>query len=197
MSFVPRYRIDLKTVPPQYQCEQLLRVGPESPVGLRNEVERLANYFRREFGYDFMHSADSCGPYTAYLFSNHSFSPVWTGVCLFTPWPYERPRLPGVEELAWVWFHPYFRAQGYLSENWPTFRHAHGDFFVQRPYSAAMRGFLLKHNRDSKWLHVFEGQKPDWSMIEAGVKGTKAEMNPPTVLGSGLASQNTDQMNRG
>ncbi len=46
--------------------------------------------------------------------------------------------------MQWIWFHPYFRRQGLLTEAWPKFKEEFGNFCCEPPLSDAMETFLSK-----------------------------------------------------
>lgn len=140
------------------ECPSPLLVLPSSPRKIREFVEIFAKHFRRELHYDFVPFAatevpTSQGyvPYEVYLFhevASDLFDPDkpakqrCIGACGFR-W-YEWTNAPACWSLQWVWFHPYFRGRGHLSNAWPSFVKKYGNFHVQPPFSAAMEKFLEK-----------------------------------------------------
>ena len=108
---------------------------------------------------------DDSDPYTACLFADDERS-VWAGACWFRTDQFTNLDL-SVESLHWIRLHPYCRGRGVLKKHWSTFRANHGDFYVEQPFSWAMREFLLKHNQDSVWYPIFEGKRPDLADIKA------------------------------
>lgn len=169
MSFVGYYRIDLHEIPKRYERQRLLKVVRKSEVLLRKEVERIAYYFRREFSYDWLQfEKTDKTPYTAYLFANEDnhYPHVWIGACCFRTRNYGDLSLT-VNALQWIWMHPYYRSKGVLKEWWSSFRREHGDFMVEPPLSPAMKLFLLKHNRASAFLPLYEGKKPNLEKMKA------------------------------
>ena len=108
---------------------------------------------------------DDSDPYTACLFADDERS-VWAGACWFRTDQFTNLDL-SVESLHWIRLHPYCRGRGVLKKHWNTFRANHGDFYVEQPFSWAMREFLLKHNQDSVWYPIFEGKRPDLADIKA------------------------------
>jgi hypothetical protein len=148
----PAYRIDLNEVPPLFTGDQLLRITSKSRKDLKRIVERFAHYFHYETDGDFPPYYTDEAPWTAYLFTNkETESPrLWVGACVFCKRSFDD--IEGeIEVLEWIWLHPYFRGKDILKEQWPTLRKNHGDFLVERP-GPAMRNFLMKHNRDSKFF---------------------------------------------
>lgn len=135
-----------------------LLVQPESPVRLRNHVERFALHFKRELHYDFPQFEASETkdkhyfiPWEAYLF-HATADDLWEGegpiksrffgACCFR-WR-EWSNAPHEWCLDWVWFHPYFRARGNLERAWPVFLRRYEKFGVQHPLSCGMEAFLKK-----------------------------------------------------
>jgi hypothetical protein len=116
-------------------------VTTTSPIRYRRAVWRLATYFRREFGYDFVqyghegHEDDATA--RAFLWFGRN---VVIGACCFR-WR-EWTDAPAGWAMQWIWLHPYSRSCGYLTRAWPYFRARFGDFHVERPLSRAMAGFL-------------------------------------------------------
>jgi hypothetical protein len=130
-------------------------VGPGSPRKWRVEVERLAYYFRREFGYDFP-------PYTAdeadfgsglvkdrvLVFFKATFNRRMEDVLYFygaigVHWRVWADA-PASWSIAWVWFHPYERRKGHLTSAWPFLIRTYPDLWVEHPLSKAMEEFLKK-----------------------------------------------------
>jgi hypothetical protein len=201
----PYYQIDLPKIPAQYETESLLAVRPDSPLLQRQEVERFAYYFRREFRYDFIpfqaeeitywgsdleRDAWKDKPYTAYFFAGNdeprlpdefteSSSLVWAGAGCFYWHEYDDLDGTPVEEFAWMWLHPYFRSRGILSAHWQALRRTHGDFSALFPLSAPMRQFLLKHNKDSLWYPKYEGREPDFTAIKANLQAKQSRSLTP------------------
>ncbi len=146
------YRIDLSEVPKSLvdRLQESLVVTPESPLVLRRRVERFAQYFRREFRYDFQQftaSEKPEKPYAAHLFTNGtvSYPRVWVGACCFR-WR----EFKGIEPrwaMQWMWLHPYFRGKGILSRAWDKFHELYGNFFCEPPFSPTMSAFLLKRGK--------------------------------------------------
>jgi hypothetical protein len=175
----PYYRIDLPRIPNEYEPESLLPVEPNSALALREEVERFACYFRREFRYDFAPYGAGSPEGTAYLFAgderrleeDDDFTEhadlFWVGACCFQWRKYQDLDNIPVEELGWAWLHPYFRGKGILASHWETLRKKHGDFSVLSPLSATMREFLLKYNQGSMWYPAYEGKELDLAAVKA------------------------------
>jgi hypothetical protein len=151
----PHYRIDLNAVlkPFVNLPQEPLAVTWKSPLRLRQEVERFAIYFRREFSYDFQQfeaaekPKPNEKPYAAYLFINETnhYPRVWVGAFCFRWREYKDvgPRWAA----QWAWLHPYYRGKGILSSTWDKFHELHGDFICEGPFSPAMEAFLRKRGK--------------------------------------------------
>lgn len=127
---------------------ELLTVTIRSPLSHRRAVWRLARYFRREFRFDFeqygYEGRDDDFDHRAYLWLADRYSHASViGACCFR-WRDEYKDLSPRWGLQWIWFHPYERRKGHLTEAWPYFRARFGDFCPEPPLSAAMRSFLFK-----------------------------------------------------
>jgi hypothetical protein len=143
-------------------------VLPTSPTALRTATQRMAEYFRREFGYDFpQYSASPRGEPDARTHAYLWTAPDW---CSFGPqpvvgaacfrwrtWSGDRPNgIPAESyEMDWMWLHPYVRRTGMLTRAWEYFLAAHGPFVPGAPFSPAMDEFLRKHNyHPERWARA-------------------------------------------
>jgi hypothetical protein len=126
-------------------------VTPEVGIRLHGALERIAYYFRREFHYDFVQFSSHPGEiaeggYVGFLWRGNRHSrdmrSVLTGGCCFR-WR-EYSDAPAGWALQWIWFHPYERRRGNLTQAWPYFQSRFGDFHVEGPFSPAMVAFLRK-----------------------------------------------------
>lgn len=144
--------------------DEVTEVTSRSRRSHRVAVRKLAEFFRREFGYDFVqyHEDDlDCNPRdTAYLWIHPEACDyvAWTavgdrrtvfrvpciGACCFR-WR-EWQNAPHGFALAWIWLHPYWRRHGLLSRQWSAFRAKFGVFDVEGPLSEAMKRFVEKVN---------------------------------------------------
>jgi hypothetical protein len=117
-----------------------------SPHRDRFAVFRLAQYCRRELGYDFVQygwNGDERDPtHRAFLWTTFGPVPVAYGACCFR-WRAWADG-PAGWALQWVWLHPYARHRGHLAAVWPYFRVAFGSFVPEGPFSPAMRAFLAR-----------------------------------------------------
>lgn len=119
----------------------------ESPLAYRRAVYKMASFFRREFGYDFVqygHEGEEDDPKArAFLWFDFD-SDFVIGSCCFR-WR-EWIDHPASWALQWIWFHPYCRGHGLLTKAWPVFKNHFGEFAVEPPLSSGMRGFLKSVN---------------------------------------------------
>jgi hypothetical protein len=126
-------------------------VTDESSNTARKAVEKLAWYFKREEGYDFVqYLATERDPEArAFLFTAQDWgrddaeASVGLGACCFT-------RRDCGRALQWIWLHPYVRRQGILTKVWPFFRERYGDFVVEPPLNDGMKGFMKSVTRASE-----------------------------------------------
>ncbi|MCC3407861.1 MAG: hypothetical protein JGK17_20160 [Microcoleus sp. PH2017_10_PVI_O_A] len=127
-----------------------IKVTTKSPKTYRKAVYLIAQFFRREFGYDFTqygYEGEETDPNSVAFLWIHpeaegyskEFKVPCIGACCF------RLR-PSGYGLQWIWLHPYLRRQGLLSDTWPEFINEFGKFSVEHPLSDAMKAFLNKHN---------------------------------------------------
>jgi hypothetical protein len=118
-----------------------------SPLSLRNRVETLARYFRREFGYDFVnYLADERDPdCEAWLWTTRAEGRIYaTGHAVF--WKIAFADRPAPEwEMGSVWQHPYFRGHGRFSAIWSHWAQSYGAFWISHPWSPAMQAFMTGH----------------------------------------------------
>ena len=128
-----------------------LVVRRDSPIAHHRAVFKIAQYFRREFHYDFVqygyNGKDDGVDDVAYLwhemrFINDSYVSLCFGAACF------RKRKEGWA-LAWVWINPFRRRRGYLSHDWKYFETMHPGFAVEFPLSDAMRKFLEKRGHEN------------------------------------------------
>lgn len=102
---------------------------PASPRHLREAVECIAYYFKREFDYSFIQYCSrelDDDQHRAYLWTDPTSvqddaEPV-IGACCFR-WRQWKDAPPDMDTesyaLQWVWIHPYERRKGLLSKAWP------------------------------------------------------------------------------
>jgi hypothetical protein len=143
-------------------CLELLPVSPRSPLRLRRAVETIAQFFRREFHYDFCQydATERPDPRDAvFLWLETCNDPGGAralGAACFR-WRQWQDAPPGLA-LAFCWLHPHYRGKGVLAASWPLFRERLGDFVVERPLSKAMQRFLLKHDPEKLGPQGHDGQ---------------------------------------
>jgi hypothetical protein len=127
---------------------RLARIDRSSIKSVRLAAAVIAQYFRREFGYDSpLYQADeSLDPRERiYLLTvERDGYRLGVGVICFRWRDWEN--MPEGLSLTWLWIHPYLRGAGILSSYWDLFRELHGDFPVEPPVSKAMKAFLTKRN---------------------------------------------------
>jgi hypothetical protein len=107
-------------------CGLGAEVTARSPKMLRQAVEQMAYYFRREFGYDFVQysSEEEDDGHRAYLWvlpgtlENGKVKAV--GACCFRWRGWDGA--PASYGLQWIWLHPHERRKGRLTEAWPYFQ---------------------------------------------------------------------------
>jgi hypothetical protein len=147
---LPLDGVDLDALNSSYTvgCVELLPVRPQSPLRFRKAVETIAQYFRREFSYDFTQydATERTDPRDqVFLWVNPCDDPAGVralGAACFR-WRRWQDGSAGLA-LSWLWLHPYCRRQGLLSAAWPYFCERFGDFQVEPPLSPAMEAFLAK-----------------------------------------------------
>ncbi|MBN8107185.1 hypothetical protein [Vibrio vulnificus] len=142
--------IDYSTV-----CISMLFIDADSPQELKEGLEQIALYFKREFRYD-------CTQYSAEAHSNamkndsiglifydaaidetteaHLGIPlrVLGGGCF--------KKIGDCEAwcLDWIWIHPYERGKGLLSSHWSEIEEQFGKVLFSNPLSKAMTAFITK-----------------------------------------------------
>lgn len=138
-------------IEPMYQGGTSAVVTPDSTPVLRNAVEHLAWYFKREFRYDFVQydAADKTEDgHVAFLWADRETAAygkaIVFGACCFRY--REWTNVPAGYALQWIWLHPYKRTEGYLTRAWPYFQARFPGFLPEPPFSRAMDSFLRKMN---------------------------------------------------
>jgi hypothetical protein len=135
-------------------------VKPDAPLRVRQVVEILARYFRREFSYDMVNyvASEKNARCQAWLWVKDEWpGGLALGHAVF--WQQDFEGRPEREwELGSVWFHPYARGHGHLTTAWPIWQEHYGPFWICTPWSPAMRSFLAKTTH-----HFPDGATPqDW-----------------------------------
>lgn len=107
----------------------------------RRAVHQHAVYLSRENGWRVQYPVKTDARARAFLWIDTAPGNAGLGSVCFYP---RRGRDGSADwwGLQWAWFHPYVRGKGFLGEVWPYFRSRFGDFDVEAPLSAGMRGFL-------------------------------------------------------
>ena len=138
-----KYSLDL----PTGEFPESATVTPASRLGLRRNVERFAEYFKRELKYDislFCARESSKSPvfvpYEGHLFhvpadDMPGMKVRYVGAAVFR-------RREAHWVMQWVWIHPFFRREGHLSRSWRDYQARYGEFVVEGPYSLDMQAFL-------------------------------------------------------
>lgn len=123
-------------------------------------VEVYANYFRREFQYDFVQYCSESDQYNwrerhqkaAFLFTD-TRGPSYrgelgtvntVGACCFR-YTEDKEHL-NFWAMQWIWLHPYYRRSGILTRHWELFCQNFYPFLVETPLSNAMKAFLEKRS---------------------------------------------------
>lgn len=153
---VHRYTIEVREIcipslvfPAHEGRADLFEVSRRSRLVFQNAVYRLAIYFKREFGYDFIQyepkATDTHPKDRAYLWMDRSnFGeeglPIGAASFRWREWTNHEPTFA----LQWIWMHPYERCKGHVREAWPFFQKQHGEFLIEPPLSPGMKAFLKK-----------------------------------------------------
>ena len=134
-------------------CEdvRLLWVNIQSSSKLKKFVYRIAVYFRREFGYDFVQYSENEDDLThrAFLFLSRAgdkyydkdINRILGGGC-FRRRQYKD--CPDSYALQWLWIHPFMRRKGILTKALNEFMNKFEQFKVEAPLSFEMKSFLEK-----------------------------------------------------
>jgi|GEM_PF-979627 len=148
-TFSEDTKIQLSLITPELLDPFITR---NSPRNVRTAVHRIAQYFKREEGYDFTQfSIDDTTDYSVYLFyyRKYNYRRQENSSEIFGAASFRRRAYENVSErwcLQWIWIHPYLRNKGLLKEAWPVFQEKYGnDFLPETPYSKAMVAFLRNH----------------------------------------------------
>lgn len=128
----------------------VVRIDVKSKGTHQDAVGKIAKFLAAERGYGIFTSRHSWGAdAVAYAMTDLHFtkrgtcSEVIVGVAYFTKTDYEV--LGIVNELAWVWVHPFARGrENPLQRLWPLLREKHGLFWIQTPVSSALSRFVKR-----------------------------------------------------
>lgn len=162
-----KYDISLSILRDLEFPQEVLYVTSESSLKHREELEKLARYFKREQRTDIVQfEAEDDGnqyPYKGFLLLEHARDlmeedeptpfRIFGGGCF-------RERTQKTYQtwiLDWVWVHPFFRGRGFVSKLWDDFTYEFGDFLVEPEYSLAMRK-LLKSKGYEERVKVLESK---------------------------------------
>jgi hypothetical protein len=150
---------------PYAKAEVLYEVAPVDHIRYRKAVEKIAYFFRREFGYDFPPytatentDADIDGTNPSVVFMWLGRDVDWSGnkkaiaygACGFGRDFNDKHRWC----LSWVWFHPYERRRQHLSNAWPYFHERFGAFSIDTPLSLEMQVFLKKNGNPKRLVPI-------------------------------------------
>lgn len=119
-------------------------IYPGCSMASRLAYESMAYYFQREFEYDYAayhHAQKDDKKAGNFLFcTNDDWNDYAIGG-LGVYWS----KIFKCYCLSWVWFHPYFRRKGHLTQFWPWLKEHYPGFRIDFPISLAMFAFLKKH----------------------------------------------------
>lgn len=126
-------------------------VGKDQPVSINKAVEQIAKYFKREGGFSFLqycaNEKRNQNKTHAYIWVDEDWNDKFAvGACAFS----QMNDVGGSGNwcLQWVWFHPYYRDKGLLSESWPHFEKKYGkNFEIEEPFSKSMMSFLKNRRK--------------------------------------------------
>lgn len=120
-------------------------------VAIHKAIEQMANYFKREFHFDFLQYSAHADIKKCENDITHNYVWIdknWDGDFIIGIAIFKRMQDANESEewsLDLVWVHPYYRCRGLLSSTWEAFEHRYGkNFKVAPPLSRAMVGFLKK-----------------------------------------------------
>lgn len=145
-----KYKIDSPVIQNNVEHKEILYVLPSSDDELQGALELLAEYFKKEFRYDYLQycKGDSNSDCTGFLITERA----WDLAEEIDHHPYRivgggcfRTKSPDNYFLDWVWFHPFARNRGMLKKAWPLFKEKFREFSVTEPLSAHMKEFIAKH----------------------------------------------------
>lgn len=132
---------------------------------LKEAVENIACFFKRELHFDFVpfESSEIPGlqysmPFEAYLFLEPAYDLMKNDINKFRAIGCSCFRKYCLDNddwywcLDWIWFHPYFRNTGRLTKAWPFFLEKYQPYYITPPYSLGMELFLKKVN----WKYEIE-----------------------------------------
>ena len=119
----------------------------EASKKIRTTGELLGRFFRREMHYDFP-------PYSACEHDDRMELALWRFPDFFHP-DFDTTIIGcagfGLTKrdtwmMEWIWFHPFFRGRGILSNTWPDLLKRYGRFTFSKPISPAMGKFIRKQS---------------------------------------------------
>jgi len=136
--------------------DHILPVCSISDTNQKEAVLHLFSYFEKEYRYDFDQNGqgienDPNAVAFLWIEKNDSGKYFAVGACYFY---IKTVKDDDVWFLMWTWFHPYERRKGHLEQAWKYFRTTFGDFYVEPPYSNALRSFLIKQEGNANWGYL-------------------------------------------
>lgn len=133
----------------EHICEfiSVFAVNMKSQKKHRVAAERIAYYFKREFGYDFV-------PYNAadedaqiYGFINEQTDELIGCMCVRQKKTIHSDKSEKMRWwIDWAWMHPYFRNKNIIGPFIPTLISLHPNPILETPLSKAAIAFAKKHN---------------------------------------------------
>lgn len=137
-------------------CPTLVEIFHDDSIAIRNSVRKCAEYFRREFNYDFVQydvDSHSIGRIILayrkpFVFDDLSLRYIIIGAMAFDQHRHENGAPYWL--MTWAWLHPYCRSKGILSGSLPKLEQLLGKFEIDPPYSPSMVCFIKKYRPDIK-----------------------------------------------
>jgi hypothetical protein len=145
----------------------LVEVTSKSPKRHRAAVEKIARYFQREFGFDFLQYCSEKDDSTSYLFidrdgwritKNDYWDLPTLGAICFRKQVYEGFPKP-IWRLEWVWLNPFKRDKEILKKYFDKFIKEFGYFTFTTPLSKSMEKFLIKNKYPTTLNEILEKHK--------------------------------------
>ncbi|WP_067869872.1 hypothetical protein [Neptuniibacter marinus] len=145
-----QYDIELLVFDDLDEYIDILYVYPRSDCRYQKSLACMAQYFRREFKYDFpgYHISDHPDDCVGVLFCeramdlveelDHYPNRVIGGACFWG----------GLDDgytLDWIWLHPFARNRGNLKSRWSELKQRFGKFGISPPVSYSFENFLKKY----------------------------------------------------
>jgi hypothetical protein len=132
---------DIKVFPQKSYHNGIYRISRRER-SLMEIASEFARYFQREHHYTFppFDTTSDLDGRAVYLIGSGG---AWLGACGFSPVGARSKDVPPANwMLDWAWLHPFYRQKRLLSNAWPEFEAAHGEFLILEPLSLAMQAFI-------------------------------------------------------